>query len=212
MISVVIVDDHAIIREGLKAILSHSPDISICGEAGSLVELQQVLATCSPSVILLDLSMEHEESGFTALKMIQEYYPTISVIIISVLSQVNIVRRALSLGAKGYVAKHEAASHILKALQAVASGEIYVTPETIRDLFAGDQPVPDGVPTTHEQLTRREEEIVNLIGSWYSTKEIATMLNISHSTVGTHIENIKAKLGVVSKHELVQIAIAHTKK
>ena len=210
MISVILVDDHAIIREGLKAILASDEQITVCGEASSQQELANVLCACEADIMLLDLSMEDDESGFQVLSMVNEQYPNIAVIIISVFSQPCIVRRALTLGAKGYVAKHEATSHVLHAVQTVATGAIYMTPATITALITSENDQREPRKAESQELTRRENEILNLIGSWYSTKEIADMLNISHSTVGTHIENIKDKLNIPSKLELVQLAIART--
>lgn len=205
MISVMLVDDHAIIREGLKAILAND-HIAICGEAESLDEMTEILHTCHPDVILLDLSLKNDdEGGFKALELITEYYPDIAVIILSVYAQASIVRKALALGAKGYVAKGEAATHILKAVHEVAAGEIYLTAATIKDLILYDQSNP-------KQLSSRELEILKLLGSWYSTKEIASLLHISNSTVGTHIENLKEKLHITSKQELIQYAIDRKKE
>lgn len=209
MITVALVDDHAIIREGLKSILGGDPRISVVGEAGSLRELRQLLESISPKIVLLDICMDNEESGFSALRMINEDATGTMAIILSVYSEPHIVRKALALGAKGYVAKHEATNHILQAIRTVAAGGTYVTPETIRSLFEAQDIEPDTRLPLPSDLTRREREILDLIAHWHSTKEIAGMLGISNSTVGTHIENIKRKLKLSSKQELIQHALSH---
>lgn len=208
MITVALVDDHAIIREGLKSILGGDPRISVVGEAGSLGELRLLLESISPKIILLDLCMDRDDSGFAALRMINEHATGSMAIILSVHADPHIVRKALALGAKGYVAKHEATSHILQAIRTVASGGTYVTPETIRSLFGTQDIALETRLPLPSDLTRREREILDLIARWYSSKEIAGMLGISNSTVGTHMENIKEKLGLSSKQALIQFALS----
>lgn len=205
MILTILVDDHEIIREGLKAILSCDTDIEVVGEAGSLEELFSLLTKIVPDVILLDLSMGKDDDGFVALQKIRELYPSISVIIISMFSHPTVVRKALTLGAKGYIAKNMATSHILQAIHSVASEALYVAPSTIGIV------AEEGTPLVYhhrnaQTLTIRESEILQLLGNLYSKKEIANTLHISQSTVSTHIENMKTKLGISTTNELIRLA------
>ncbi len=206
MIRVVLADDHALIRDGIKAIVASDNDIKITAEAGTLAELLPALERGKPDVLVLDLALDTEDPAFEAIALVKERRPGCRVLIVSMYAGVFCVRKAMKAGASGYLPKSEASDHILRAIHAVAEGECYLSPGIAARVIADEEPA--ALPDPARLLTNRELDVFHLIARGLTAKGIAAELGISHSTVGTHIENIKHKLNTAGTGELTRYAMA----
>jgi DNA-binding NarL/FixJ family response regulator len=206
MIRVLIADDHDIVREGLRQIVSETSDIVVGGEARSGAEaLEQVRArTCD--VVILDLNLP-DRPGLDVLTQIRAIAPEVPVLILSMQQQPFYAARALKGGALGYVSKNNAREHLVTAIRRVARGERYLTPELAESL-AFDLMQPQG-GQSHESLSDREFQVLCFIAAGRPPREIAAELNVSVKTVATHRARLLAKMGLKNNAEVVQYAIEH---
>jgi len=208
-IRVMLVEDHAIVREGLKALLASEKDIEVVGEAGSFTEALQVAARARPEVVVLDLRLP-DKSGIEVTRALKEAFPDIKkVVILSMYDEEELVIRALKSGATGYVLKRAGVTELLKAIRAVYSGEAYLDSTIARRVVEGLQ---KGVSLKQRvgaepELTPREEEILRLVVQGLTNQEIARRLFISIKTVQAHRANLMKKLGVHDRVELVKYAL-----
>ncbi len=203
MIRVVIVDDHPIVRKGLRQTLSETGDIEVSGEAGSASEFQSLPAQTPCDVLLLDIALPGR-SGLDILADVKSQRPRLPVIILSNHSEVQYAVRALKGGAAGYLTKVSAPEELITAIRRVASGRRYVSPafaEQMAELLAGDAEVPP-----HERLSARELEIFRMIARGMKPHEIAETLHLSVKTVGTYRFRILQKMNVSSNAELARYA------
>jgi two-component system nitrate/nitrite response regulator NarL len=209
-IRIVLADDHAILRDGLKKLLASSPDFEVVGEAadgGRAVELTREL---KPDILLLDLAMR--PSGFDALKALAQDPRPVATIVLTAAIEKQQVIDALLLGARGIVLKESATAVLLKCIRTVANGQYWVGSESVGDLvkLLRDLQAP---ARTHPQpkfgLTPRELQVISSILAGASNKEIATQYNISEDTVKHHLTNIFDKLGVSTRLELATFAMSH---
>jgi DNA-binding NarL/FixJ family response regulator len=204
---VFIVDDHPIVRQGLTQLINHEPDLRVCGEASGVKEARSTLSDAQPDVVIVDLSLR-ESDGLELLKDIRAKYRTLPVLVLSMHDEVIYAERLLSAGANGYIMKQAAADQLLIALRRVLAGGIYVS-ESIgasmieRFAVAGGKQPSDPL----ERLSNRELQVLNLIGSGKTTREIAADLSLSVKTVESHRQRIKKKLNLVSSPQLVQFAV-----
>ena len=204
-----LVEDHAIVREGLKALLASEKDIEVVGEAGSFTEALQVAARARPEVVVLDLRLP-DKSGIEVTRALKEAFPDIKkVVILSMYDEEELVIRALKSGATGYVLKRAGVTELLKAIRAVYSGEAYLDSTIARRVVEGLQ---KGVSLKQRvgaepELTPREEEILRLVVQGLTNQEIARRLFISIKTVQAHRANLMKKLGVHDRVELVKYAL-----
>lgn len=205
MIQVLIADDHALIRQGLKQIVSDQPDLRICGEAGSVPELMQKLKTALPNVVVLDISLPGE-SGLEGLKQIKGLYPQLPVLILSIHPSDQYAIRAIKAGASGYLNKECAPEQLVNAVHKVAAGERYITPE-VGDLLASRLERNDERPP-HQDLSDREFQVMLMIGSGVSLTEIARKFSLSIKTISTYRNRILKKLGIKSNAEIVKYVIS----
>jgi DNA-binding NarL/FixJ family response regulator len=201
-IGIVLVEDHHLVREGLRLVLDHVPGIAVVGEAASAEEAMEVLATRRADVVLLDLGLG-DDVGFDVLRTIRARHPDIRVVMLTMHRDPESVRQALKAGAAGYVVKGAHAAELVDAIRAVARGESYlhssVTSAVIEDSVRG--PVDGGV------LTDREREILRLLSGGLSAPEVGRRLGISVHTVHRHVANMSAKLGLRGTVPLVRYAI-----
>ncbi|MCG0277101.1 MAG: response regulator transcription factor [Thermanaeromonas sp.] len=207
-IRVMLVEDHVIVREGLKALLASEQDIEIVGEAGNFAEALQVTAQTRPEVVVLDLRLPGK-SGMEVCRALKEAFPDIKVVILSMYDEEETVIRALKSGATGYVLKKAGVAELLKAIRAVHSGEAYLDSTIARRVVEGLQkglPLNRGSETDPE-LTPREEEILRLVAEGLTNQEIARKLFISVKTVQAHRANLMKKLGVHDRVDLVKYAL-----
>ena len=203
-IEIIIVDDHAVVREGLKRILSTFDDIAICGEAANAPDALVELRRRSFDLLLLDVSLPGR-TGLELLKMIKAELPTLPVLILSAYTEDQYAVRALRDGADGYLNKESAPDLLVTAIRKVASGGKYVGP-AMAERLALEISVPSDKPV-HEALSEREFVVLRLIASGKSLNQIAEALSISPKTVSTYRARIIEKTGLRTNAELIRYAL-----
>jgi two-component system invasion response regulator UvrY len=206
MITVMLVDDHAVVRMGFRLLLQAVADVKVVGEADSGESACQLYAELEPDVTVMDLAMPGM-GGLAALRRIRARHPQARVLTLSAHDDPMHARRALQEGALGFLSKRGAPEALVEAVNAVASGRRYLDPELAQKLALAEF---DGVSKSPvERLSEREFEVFVRLAGGASVARIAQDLSLSTSTVGTHLYNIKQKLGVANQSELTLIAIRH---
>jgi DNA-binding NarL/FixJ family response regulator len=204
---VFIVDDHAIVREGLTLLIDREPDLAVCGDADVAGSALRRIEEMKPNLIIVDISLNGPD-GLDLLKNIRSRDPHLPVLILSMLDELVYAERALRAGASGYIMKHEASEQVLTAIRRILGGEIYVS-ETIANRmlhrFIGGGHV--GKQSFIADLSDRELEVFRLIGQGHGTRQIAEELHVSVKTVESYQSNIKDKWSLKNGRELVQLAI-----
>ena len=206
MIRVVIADDHTILREGLRQLLSSAPDIEVTGEASDGHEVMARVRELEFDVLLLDMSMPGR-SGIELIKVVKSERPKLRVLVLSMHEETQYAVRAIKSGASGYVTKDSAATQLVTAIRKVASGGSFITAEVAEQLALGA--MPDVVGPLHARLSDREYEVFQLLVAGVSVTDIATRLNLSAKTVSTHKARLMEKLGIDNPADLVKYAMAH---
>jgi DNA-binding NarL/FixJ family response regulator len=209
MIKVLIADDHAILRAGLKHILAEYADIEVAGEAANGHEvLARVQEACDWSVILLDMSMPGK-SGIELIKQLKLVVPKLPILILSMHKEDVYAVRALKAGASGYLCKDNADDQLVPALRKVAGGGLYISPTVAEKLAVGVLHGHTGDVPAHTRLSDREYQIFQMIANGESISDIANSLNLSVKTVSTHKTHILEKMGCANVAELIRYAIRH---
>jgi NarL family two-component system response regulator LiaR len=192
-IRVLIVDDHAVVRQGLRMFLSLDPELEVIGEAENGADALRKAAALRPDVVLMDLLMPVMD-GITAIGRMREELPDIEVIALtSVLEDASVVG-AVRAGAMGYLLKDTQADELCRAIKAAAAGQVQLSPQAAARLMREVR-----APDAREALTEREIDVLRLIAGGRANKEIARELNIGEKTVKTHVSSILSKLGVQSR-------------
>ena len=202
-VRVLIADDHAVVREGLRAVLGSEPDMEVVGEAATGKEVLERAADLRPDVILMDIQMPGI-NGIEATRRIIAANQEIGVVILTMYEDDDSIFSAMRAGARGYVLKGAHPSQILKVLRAVADGEAYFGPEIARrlmDFFSA--PKPPSPAEAFPELTTRERDILDLIAQGHSNAKIARRLYLSPKTVGNHISHIFTKLQVADRAQAI---------
>jgi DNA-binding NarL/FixJ family response regulator len=202
MIRVLVTDDHAVLRTGIKAILDREDDITAVGDAANADQAVSRARALQPDVILLDLVMPRR-GGFDVLPELLKVAPEARVIMLSMQTQPSAIRKALNAGAAGYVAKHASDADLIDAIRRVARGSRYVDPE-----LGGNLVVSDSAALT-EELSERERDVLFMLALGYTNQEVASELSISVRTVDTHRAHIMQKLQLQTRAELVLYALAN---
>jgi two-component system, NarL family, response regulator NreC len=197
VIEILLVEDHAIVREGVRILLERQPDFRIVGEASSVVEA--VALEIEPDLIIADLILG-DRQGADVVKDLSQRYPGSRIIVLSMIDQPSEVRATLSAGAKGYVLKDAAARDLVDAVRKVAKGEDYLQPS-----LGVAMSQPDAV--SEKKLTERETEILRLIALGHTNVEIAELLRLAVRTVEVHRAHLLEKLGLRTRAELVRYAV-----
>ena len=200
-----IIDDHPVVRHGLRELLKTELDFEVCGEAGDADEALRLIPDLAPHLVIVDLSLG-ESSGIDLIKRLRALQPTLKVLVASMHDESFMAERALRAGAMGFASKHEPVERLIDAIRTVLANGMYLSPNMTSRLVQAT--VPHGVER-HSPVTRlsdRELEVFEAIGHGRSTRTIAENLKLSVKTVETHRENIKRKLGLASSGELIQRA------
>lgn len=206
-IGVLLADDHAILRAGLRLLLDAQPDMQVVGETSDGLETLARAGELQPDVILLDLTMPNL-GGLDALPLLKQRAPGIRVLILTMHDNEGYLRQALQSGAAGYVLKGAVDSELLNAIRAVARGETYIHSAITHRLLDSIQPPPAPIPDPWENLSVREFEVLRLVALGYTNGEIAEKFSISVKTVETHRARGMEKLDLHTRAELVRAAIA----
>lgn len=207
-IRLVLVDDHEVIRSGLRMLLESQPDIKIVGEASSGGEALDLAEQSHPDVIVMDISLP-DISGIEATKMVKAKYPEIAVVALTIHEDEQYFFEMLQAGASGYVPKRAAPDDLITAIRSAAVDEIYVYPTLAKSLVSDylTRSISEKESNSLELLTPRESEVLALLAEGYTNVQIAEELVISKHTVARHRENLMRKLGLHSRGELVKYAI-----
>ncbi|AYQ29509.1 MULTISPECIES: response regulator transcription factor [unclassified Polaromonas] len=206
MIRIVIADDHSIVREGLKRIVSSIDGMEVSGEAGNGTEVMQRVRELLFDVLVLDLSMPGR-SGMELIKLIRAEKPQVRILVLSMHQELQYAVRAIKNGASGYLTKESAPGQLEQAIRKVASGGAFISAEVAEQLALGAMPGSQVVP--HESLSNREFEVLQLLVADVSMTDIATRLNLSVKTVSTHKTNLMQKMGLQNQNELIRYALKH---
>jgi len=209
MIRILVADDHAIVRGGLRALLKAEPDMELVGEATGGREAVELAARCRPDVLVLDISMP-DLDGIRVTQALKPQIPDLRILILTVHDDEALLRAAMRAGASGYILKCAAEAELISAIRTVMGGGLYVDPPMLRVLLGDHQARPKAPePEAVEPLTNREKETLKLIAEGYTNRQIAELLNISVRTVEGHRANLSEKLGLHSRVELVRYAREH---
>jgi DNA-binding NarL/FixJ family response regulator len=205
--TILLVDDHPLMRRGQADLLNREPDLVVCGEAGTAREAMEALAKLKPALVLVDMSLP-DKDGLELIKDIQALYPGLPVLAMSMQDESLYAPRVLRAGGRGYVMKQEGPERLAGAIRTVLSGQVALSPRMsakILDSLVGGTGKADAGPEA--KLTDRELEVLRHFGEGWSTDEIASRLHISPKTVDVHRGHIKEKLGFRTTPEFNRFAI-----
>lgn len=204
--SILVVDDHPMMRQGLAQLINHEPDLTVCCEADTAERALEIIAETKPDLVLADVTLPGK-SGLELIKDLRALEPGLPVLVISMHDESVYAERVLRAGARGYIMKQEGGKKLMQAIRQVLGGQIYVSEKMsaeILEMFSGRR--------SHSRspvgnLTDREFEIFQVIGQGRSTREIAQQLHLSVKTVEVHRLNIKSKLKLATATELIRYAV-----
>ncbi|MFZ7944655.1 MULTISPECIES: response regulator [Bacillaceae] len=208
MIKILLVDDHAVVRSGLRMLLQTNPEMEVVGEASEGNEGIKKAVKLEPDVVVMDLSMPHGKDGLSATTELKKLKPKINILILTMHDDEEYLFRAIQGGASGCILKSAPHDELMAAIESVAAGDAYLHPSAQKRLmeeYLGSLK-QDG-SDTYNLLSDREKEVLTLIAKGYSNKEIAEQLVISVKTVETHKGNLMEKLQMKTRPELVEYAV-----
>lgn len=202
---VLLADDHALVREGLRALIDAQPDMEVAGEAENGDQALAQANTLAPDVVVLDVWMPRLD-GVRATPLLKRACPDAAIVVLTACDDANTLRELLDAGATGYVLKHAAGEELVGAIRAVVAGGVYVDPRIAGELVTTTTPPPAGERATSVKLSDREAEVLRAIAQGYSNKEIAIQLELSVRTVETYRARSMEKLGLNSRVDIVRYA------
>jgi DNA-binding NarL/FixJ family response regulator len=207
---VLLLEDHAIVRQGLAMLIDDEPDLMVCGGAETLAQVEALIPELQPDIVVADISLG-EENGLDIIKLLRDKHPDLPVLALSMHDEALYAERALRAGAKGYIMKKEAMDKVMTAIRKILSGDVYISDKMasrmVRKLV---DPAEATGATPMEKLTDREFEVFSLIAQGIGPSQIAQRLSVSVKTIETHREHIKEKLGLKSGTELTRFALRWT--
>lgn len=210
-VRILLVDDHPLMRQGMKALIEQHHRFKVCGEAESAPRALELVAKLQPDLAIVDISL-NSTNGIELTKGLRSQCPTMQVLIISMHDENVYAERALRAGAMGYVMKHEAGDKIIAAIDQVLGGEVHLSDRVKgRMLHRFVQHRTNVLISPMEKLSDREMEVFQLLGNGYGTREIANLLNLSVKTIDSYREHLKEKLNLATGNDLVRHAIQWTK-
>ena len=208
MARVVIADDHAIVRAGLRALIHAEIGLELIGEAAGGYEAIELVERHQPEILVLDISMP-DLDGISVTRKLKQNFPKLNILILTLHEDEAMLKEAIKAGASGYILKRAAETELISAIQVILRGDMYVDPSMLRSLLGEPMPASPQHSTRAETLTPRETEILKLIVDGFTNRQIGEHLNISIRTVEGHRANISDKLGLHSRLELVRYARQH---
>lgn len=206
MISIMLADDHQLIREGMKKVLRDETDMKITAEAGNGTEVMKILRSSPVDVVILDVNMPGR-SGIDILGELRKEFPKTAVLVLSIHPEDVLAVRALQAGALGYITKDSSPDLIVKAIRKVASGKHFISERLAERLAENITAGPEEIP--HKKLSDREYEVFQLIGSGKTVSEIADSLSLSVPTISTYRARILEKMNMKTNSEIIHYAIKH---
>ncbi|MEH7494497.1 response regulator transcription factor [Neobacillus sp. 3P2-tot-E-2] len=208
MIKILLVDDHAVVRSGLKMLLNTNPEIEVVGEASEGNEGIKKALKLKPDVVVMDLSMPHGKDGLSATGELKKQMPEVNILILTMHDDEEYLFRAVQAGASGCILKSAPHDELMSAIESVANGNAYLHPAATKRLmeeYLGG--LKTGSNDSYNLLSDREKEVLTLIAKGFSNKEIAEQLVISVKTVESHKGNLMEKLQMKTRPELVEFAV-----
>jgi len=203
---IVIADDHAIVREGLKRIACEAADLEVVGEAADGTQVMHLVRERDFDVLVLDLSMPGR-SGMELIKLVKAEKPRLRILVLSMHQETQYAVRAIKSGASGYLTKESAPAQLEQAIRKIAGGGAYISAEVAEQLALGAMPGSEAAP--HTTLSDREFEVFRMLVAGEAVSDVAARLNLSVKTVSTHKSNLMQKLGLSNQTELVRYALKH---
>ncbi len=201
-----LVDDHEVVRLGMRAAFELEPDITVVGEAANGAEAVAKVGVLAPQVLLMDVRMEKMD-GIAACREIKSLYPDVRILMITSFSDHEAMMASVVAGASGYLLKNVSRVELLKAIRAVAAGQSLLDPEHAQQMK--EQLASGSLPSGAEELTEREREVLGLVARGYTNKQIAEALYMSEKTARNHVSHILEKLGLSRRSEAAAFAVEH---
>jgi len=204
---VLIVDDHPVVRQGVRHLLENADDLSVCAEADTATDARAAIDKWHPDVLICDISLRHVD-GIELVRQLRAHYPWLPILVLSTLDETIYAARMLALGVSGYIMKQASTEEFLVSVRRVLDGNIYVSEAIGNGMlsrFAGGAPHLSADPI--ELLTNRELQVLHMLGKGASTRETAQLLHLSIKTVESHRQRIKRKLNLTSGVQLLRYAV-----
>ena len=208
MISIIVCDDHSIVREGIRHVIEREEDLKLCGEAADGSQALELIAAEQPDVAILDITMPGL-GGLETLERLRSEHPDVKTILLSVHAETPVVRSAVALAPDGYVLKSGPPQEIVTAIRTVVRGGSYFSPTVARAIVTQMRESADAKPEPFSVLSTREREVLRCIAEGLSSKEIATQLGLSTKTIEAHRASLMRKVSLHKATDLVRYAIRH---
>ncbi len=205
MIKVLIADDHAIIRAGLRTLIESDPSLVLVGEASGGYEAIELIEKTKPDILVLDISMP-DIDGIAVAKILKSKDTDVHILFLTIHEDKALLREAIKSGASGYILKNVAEKELISAIKIVMRGDMYIEPSMVHTFVDRLRKPGEDVQESVEALTARETEVLKLIVSGYTNRQVGEELHISVRTVEGHRSNLSDKLGIKSRVELVRYA------
>ncbi len=207
-LKIMLVDDHVLVRQGLRRVLDKEEGMSVCAEATNADDAVKILADSSPDIIIIDISLVGDIDGIDLVTAIRKRFGNIKILILSMHDEAAYVERAIRAGANGYVTKNDSLDIVSSAIKSITNGELYlstsISGKVLKKMISSPNPESQNSFGT---LTNRELEVLELIGKGYVTGEISKLLGVSVNTVESHRRHIKEKIGIKKGSDLLKHAI-----
>lgn len=211
-VRILIIDDHSLMRRGLRELIDRERDLEVCGEAESARTALDLLEQTKPNVVIMDLTLT-DLHGLDLIGQVRSRYPDMRIVVLSMHDEKLYAERCLRAGASGYVEKRDAPEKVIRAIRSVLAGQVYISDDLAHQILrriVDQQQSPESSPFA--RLSDRELQLLELIGQGLTTREIANHLHLSVKTVHTYRENLKAKLNLENVYQLMRFAVAWTLK
>lgn len=208
-VGILVVDDHPIVRLGLRQIIAQAPGLSVCCEAATAEDAIRLVRGTKVDLAIVDLSLG-DVSGLELIRQLRELVPTLPVLTLSMHDEDLFAERALKAGARGYIMKHEAVDNLVVAIRRVLGGQIYLSERASQHLLGGLGRRDTTARSRLARLSGRELEVFELIGRGLATTDIARRLNVSVKTIETYRSNIRSKLDLKDANDLIRHAVSWT--